>query len=462
MDATQVNELVGSTSFVLFHGMSIRRHFGYKAVPGQAAELPRAVAQLSRKGHSMAPKGAKRKTVEELCNDLERKQRALREKAQRAEVQLIATSRPDVVPRMLRAAAEAGVSVESLKQEKAQKVAIEDGHVNDDKVEGMLSPGYYTIKSWSSSKIQEYLSFTEEISLSNHAMRGLLQKGQRVPTKSKLEEIGEFVWGLDNDWSATGVLRQESALKQFLKLESEKRGRRGRDLRLPADWGKDGIYSTSIVQDLKGRVALVVKHKFIGEEAVFPAEAWTGSAPSEIYVKNNHSEQRAQLADDHRPQWKELLLPHFSNQVVKAFRSGPSSSPVGFDMGELLALTDKLASGTPRKSRGGSGSTVSASSGEGSSSAATIGRTTSPSVASSQPKVAEFRVIRLAASTDADIIPPPPAMATTVCDTQKDEVVPDEGGANHLDGIGGKGSDEAEATVEGEDDKDENNEGLGN
>lgn len=170
------------------------------------------------------------------------------------------------------------------------------------------------------------------------------------PPRSALEEITEFVWGLDSEWSANGVLREERVLVAFLLEESQKRGRRGRDLRLPPKWDVQGIYDMKIM-DVDGDVVVVISHRFALQFATFTSGLWRGSSPASLRLENNYSEQKAKLTDNARAGWFELLLPHFPCQYIQEYRN-TAVLPKHASQG-VLALTDALAvGGTPRKVAG--------------------------------------------------------------------------------------------------------------
>ena len=210
-------------------------------------------------------------------------------------------------------------------------------------INGDLTDAFTAARSWPPSFLLDILAELETISLSKHSMRAIMSKGQRVPPKPIMHEILAFMAGVHEDWCACGDLLTVSNLTAFLSEECQKRGRRGRELRLPPDWASMGIYQKRTFQN-HGLNYLEVKHRFTHETAHFDAKLWCGSDIENIGISKNYSELLAELDDSNRPGWSLKLAPLFVCQYVEPWRSELGSlQPVNSER-QQLALGDGLAS----------------------------------------------------------------------------------------------------------------------
>ncbi|CAK0846478.1 unnamed protein product [Prorocentrum cordatum] len=115
----------------------------------------------------------------------------------------------------------------------------------------------------------ELLSHCEPVALSSLALKAITSKGKLDEKQKKLSDHFEFVTGQGRELNLVGSLRHIPTLKKSLKHSSDAEGRRGRDLRVPGDWGahKDGCFEMEMVGE-----DLIIKDKTTKAEHVVPPE----------------------------------------------------------------------------------------------------------------------------------------------------------------------------------------------
>lgn len=153
----------------------------------------------------------------------------------------------------------------------------------------------YTNFGTTSVKIlKQIMTAIEPISLSNGNLKCLIPQGRRECDKKQCLEILEFCTGMDSDFNFPKDHRNLNNMCAMVKAQSERNGRRGRDLQLPVDWGKAGFYTT--VRNEDGTWSL--QHRFRNSVAAIPAgflEEGKNDNDDVLVVKFNWSETRACL-----------------------------------------------------------------------------------------------------------------------------------------------------------------------
>jgi hypothetical protein len=136
----------------------------------------------------------------------------------------------------------------------------------------------------------------EPISLSKNAMRALCTRGQKAPSKTNLLELFEFLTSMGPDDDFLPVLHKIPVLVRSCVAFNERRGKPARDLRLPALWAHNGVYSI-IIEEKEGQSEILVKHRILNITKPVPAVFDSCGQQNEIYVEKNFSEHRALLVN---------------------------------------------------------------------------------------------------------------------------------------------------------------------
>ena len=109
------------------------------------------------------------------------------------------------------------------------------------------------------------LLFELETCYTPESLTRLKPSPRKAIPKQSLLALLEFLTGMRPDtWIGTsGKLKEFHYLSQALQTLNTKRGRRGRDVRLPPSWGQDGVYRVEARDDDDG---IQIVHKFVGGE----------------------------------------------------------------------------------------------------------------------------------------------------------------------------------------------------
>ncbi|CAK0903953.1 unnamed protein product [Prorocentrum cordatum] len=173
-------------------------------------------------------------------------------------------------------------------------VKVEEGELagpNRRKVEFDLEVEIHTnFKQWSSvppRTIKIILHCLEPISLNEQMLKTLCGTGQREPPRDELLKILEFVTGTDPS-SDVGAERKLKDIVERMSAHSELKGRRGKELQLPVDWSKYGVYLLLVVD---GAVML----KGMGKTVQIFDSYLMGAKRDTLFVDMNFSEARAQV-----------------------------------------------------------------------------------------------------------------------------------------------------------------------
>lgn len=152
---------------------------------------------------------------------------------------------------------------------------------------GMVPPHYWL----------HILSEIEPVALSKSALLALRPpKSKHIP-KAVLMEIVEHCFGFRADDEMTNDMHKLDKLLAHCKFENARRSRLCREMRLPPQWDRDGVYTLKCSGSGNGLV-VTVTHKWKGLEIEAPAAFVSVVAePSLLFVSRNHSEVDAQLLD---------------------------------------------------------------------------------------------------------------------------------------------------------------------
>jgi hypothetical protein len=145
--------------------------------------------------------------------------------------------------------------------------------------------------------LQSWLSVLEPISFSAAQLKTLVKRGARDISRQLLSEIYEFILEWDPDAPLFEEGRDQAQMDEWLEKITDsymKLGRRGQELRIPVDWGRQGFFE-AIVKDgvpcLSNRlskVVVVIPTKYLSDEG--------GTVVvSKITINMNFSEHRAIL-----------------------------------------------------------------------------------------------------------------------------------------------------------------------
>lgn len=141
--------------------------------------------------------------------------------------------------------------------------------------------------------LYEAISNMGEISLSKNSMRGMTGHGAKLPTKERLLEVFEALTGLEPEDNLEPELHNMDNLAIAMKTRHHCMNRWARDLRFPATWRTDGIYSCRTETK-----KLYITHRPLNKEIeVTPSLLANVKDITGMYLDKNYSERRAQLTD---------------------------------------------------------------------------------------------------------------------------------------------------------------------
>jgi hypothetical protein len=101
--------------------------------------------------------------------------------------------------------------------------------------------------------LRQWLETVEPAVFSAANLKAVVKRGQRDQSRQVITEIIEFTTGLDPSTNLFGRSMDEAGMNKFVSelVQTYKdMGRRGRDIMLPPDWARDGVYS--LRQSLRG------------------------------------------------------------------------------------------------------------------------------------------------------------------------------------------------------------------
>lgn len=175
--------------------------------------------------------------------------------------------------------------------------------ITDHNVENWLPHKYTRLDATSPGILEGLASSLQDISFSKYMLKALKTKGMAAcHYAEKICEVIEFDTGFDTHQQMTGENRHLPTLTANLKAMSVARNRRGKDLRLPADWATAGVYKLS-THGHDG--PLLVTHRFNNLTAEVPDSMRLRDKTHEMVpfgslsIALNHSEAKAAIVADH-------------------------------------------------------------------------------------------------------------------------------------------------------------------
>ena len=171
----------------------------------------------------------------------------------------------------------------------------------DTNVENWLPHKYTRLDATSPGILEALASSLQDISFSKYMLKALKTKGMNAcHYAEKICEVIEFDTGFDTHQQVTGENRHLPTLTANLKAMSSARNRRGKNLRLPADWATAGVYKLS----MHGDGPLLVTHRFNNLIAEVPDSMRLKDKTNEMVpfgslrIALNHSETKAAIVAD--------------------------------------------------------------------------------------------------------------------------------------------------------------------
>lgn len=135
--------------------------------------------------------------------------------------------------------------------------------------------------------IQEILRVAEPVALSVHNLKVLVKKGCRVPPRWDLLELLEAMADIDPS-SNIGNTRRLKRLSREVSETNCRNGRRLREIQLPMDWPRDGLFEAGCKEP-----CLMVTYRPTGASIVISERCATPETMKGIKIENNWSKMRA-------------------------------------------------------------------------------------------------------------------------------------------------------------------------
>ena len=213
-------------------------------------------------------------------------------------------------------------------------------------------PSCYTeVRILSVRVMKSYLKMSEPVVFSDHAVRALAPMGKKVVAKQTMLELWEFVFGQASDEAIAAAWHAPGAYAKHLEKLNGARGRLARDMVLPPNWPKDGIYQ---LRSEGGKLHL--QSRLLNIEVPIPLKYLEEVDLATVRVQVNFSERSAIVADASgrlRRQASILMLegqsmaaesddkdktdktvkeepigePQLTTRIAEAAESSPSSAP---------------------------------------------------------------------------------------------------------------------------------------
>ena len=157
---------------------------------------------------------------------------------------------------------------------------------------------YWTLGSMSSSLIgQGLLSPADPVTLDRNNLKSINIRGTSEQSHTWHIEIAVFISKMKPDFKLAGKYRSWTALSELFCEAVALTGRRSRDLALPPDWPRHGIW---LIQEAKaGPGHILVKHRFDSEKSfIFPLAACPPHDGDEknLFIRYNFSDHDACIA----------------------------------------------------------------------------------------------------------------------------------------------------------------------
>jgi len=136
------------------------------------------------------------------------------------------------------------------------------------------------------------LEACEPVSLSTFALKANLSKNQRKLPRNLYYELFEFVFDQDRDTQWSHAMTSGGLLAE-LKEANIRNGRRAEGLRMPVNWGANGLYTVDVVDG-----SLVLSNRFSGQSVQVQHSELslpTPISPADFCIMNNYSSRCAAL-----------------------------------------------------------------------------------------------------------------------------------------------------------------------
>ena len=154
-------------------------------------------------------------------------------------------------------------------------------------------PGCYTeVRILSVRVMKAYLKMAEPVVFSDHAVRALAPMGKKVIPKQLMLEMWEFVFGQASDEAIAAAWHVPGAYAKHLSKLSESRGRLSRDLVLPPNWPRDGIYQLRAEGS-----TMYLESRLLKLEVPIPQKYLEEVDHATVHLQVNFSERSAIVAD---------------------------------------------------------------------------------------------------------------------------------------------------------------------
>ena len=135
--------------------------------------------------------------------------------------------------------------------------------------------------------MKHLLRASEPHIFSDQGINGLAAPGKKVISKQALLEIWELVYGMGVDESLAPGWHYPGTFQSHLADVNERRGRLARDLVLPPDWSKAGIYTLR----REGDDAIVLGSRVQRLEVKVPAKYLENIDIGTVHLQVNVSEK---------------------------------------------------------------------------------------------------------------------------------------------------------------------------
>lgn len=258
---------------------SVASLFGYGIRSPQGDMAQATQTRNEAKATPKKPTPFKQLNEHEQAARLHTRGRDLKRKVQRGQIVQLMHDKEEVITDIVHFLQSVGVRL--LEPSPKKRKGAEDGA--DDEADGLESrlrtaiadsnPAnwvphrYIRLGNCSVALLKKLLSQLEEISMSEWALRSITAKGTLQAKIDKCCERMELVTGQGKDFQLTGDMRYLPTLIGYLKACNQRRNLRGRDVRLPADWGESGAYKCKDVDD-----QIMVFELSTGNSIVIPAD----------------------------------------------------------------------------------------------------------------------------------------------------------------------------------------------
>jgi len=273
-------------------------------------------------------------------------------------------------------------------------------------------PGCYrTLDSAPPLYLERLVELVEPVSFSKQQCKLLTSNRRRCTQREPFLQLLECVCEIDREMPLlrNGIdFHNIGVFSEYLKKQSELRGRRGRDMTLPPRWQNVGLYDLTV----DGEIICIAEHYTTpGHPKRSVRIVWADEGikdPAAVYVSENWSQSKARLREE--ASWYarpvEALLPKKptlpDENPTLAIEGGGDQTPIKGSSG--LAGQLALSDGPTTPVKASSASSVAL----GSDGSATRSDCVSPSPAETVRGGASPKDEEPLVSEEKDVVPPPP------------------------------------------------------